>query len=188
MRDGKLIVICGWAVAGKDTIASAVSNKLGILWLDIDHVRRLNFGVPNPKPISEQEMKQDREEMKETYKLFYSSIAMNIAMGRPLIATATFSRANYWNDFFQSLAAAEVSPELHVIWCKPENDTNEEILRRLSLRQFGVNCWSSVTTLERYNEVKSRFQAPPGEYLALDTSPPNTIEHCANEAVQYILS
>ena len=186
--NSKLIVVCGWAVAGKDTIAAALSKRLDIHWLDIDQVRRLNFGEPNPDPTSEEEMKHDRREMKGAYSLFYTAITENIAMGNDLIVTATLSRTNYWKDFLQALASAGVSPELRVIWCKPENDSDEEILRRLAQRKFGVNCWSTVTTLRRYNEIKARFDPPQVEHLTLDTSPPNTIDGCTDKAAEYILS
>lgn len=188
MNLGKIVIVCGWALAGKDTIAAELSKRLDMPWLDIDQVRRLNFGAPNPLPVSVEEMDRDRLEMKGSYQLLYSSVGINAAMGRSLIATATFSRAAYWDSFFQSVAAAGASPKLRVIWCKPENDSDEEIAGRLARRQFGVNCWSPVNTLARYNEVKGRFQAPPIEHLMLDTSPPNTIESCVNLAAQYILS
>jgi predicted kinase len=188
MNDGELIVLCGWAVAGKDTLAAAIAKQLNIHWLDIDAVRVLNFGTPNPHPVSQQEMEKDRREMKGAYDLFYSSITANMAMGRRLIVTATFSRTSYWDNFLEILIAARLSPNLRVIWCKPENDSDEEIARRLASRQFGVNCWSSVNSLERYHEVKARFEIPPVEHLTLDTSPPNTVENCVDEAIKYILS
>lgn len=183
-----LAVFCGWAISGKGTVAELVSRKLGIHWIDVDAVRVLSFGPPNPHPnISEMAMNRDREEMKGAYDLLYAATEINLRAKRRLIITATFSRARYWDPITETLGR-HPETEPRIIWCKPENDSDDEIRHRLEGRKFGINSWSSVNSLERYHEVRSRFDPIQFPHLELDTSPPNTPEKCAEQAVAYILS
>ena len=183
-----LIIICGWAISGKGTVAKGVSDALKIHWIDIDEVRTLNFGPPNPNPnASEDTKKKDNEEMKGSYYLLYSAIEQVFEMERSLIVTATFSRIRYWKEILDAVNKHQ-NYDLKVVWCVPKNDSNEEISKRLAKRVFSVNSWSAVNSLDRYKEVKDRFKLPPIPYIEIDTSPPNTPEKCVEQAVTYILS
>ncbi|MBP6859522.1 MAG: AAA family ATPase [Candidatus Magasanikbacteria bacterium] len=181
-----IVVICGWPVSGKDTLASQISSELGIHWLDIDRIRALHFGLPNPFPdVSEAAMELDRVEMKGSYELLYAAVGIGLRVGKSLIITATFSRSSYWENFQRVLTGCP-SVNLRVIWCHPQNDTDQEIADRLSRRHFGVNSVSSVNSLARYHEVKSRYDTPVLPHLELDTSPPHTIEECVRQAIAYL--
>ncbi len=123
--------------------------------------------------------------MKGAYELLFASVGMNLRMPRSLIVTATFSRTSYWKNFFATFSCP--APHLKIIWCRPQNDSDEEIQRRLDGRQFGINCWSSVNSLERYHEVKNRYETIKLPHLELDTSPPHTVDESAEKALAYIL-
>jgi predicted kinase len=186
--ESTLVVVCGWPLSGKGTIARHLAKDPSMHWIDIDDVRVLNFGPPNPHPnISEEAMRRDKAEMKGSYELLYAAIGITLAMRRPLIVSATFSRAFYWEPVIAALAR---HPEgtLRILWCKPKGDTEGEIRRRLSKRHFGVNCWSSVNSVERYEEVKGRYEAPTLSLLQLDTSSPRHMKKCVEEARAYVLS
>lgn len=186
MKKPALIIICGWALSGKNTIAAGILNNLDIRWIDIDAIRILNFGTPDPHPdVSEEKMKRDQEEMKGSYELLYATIEKNLAMRNSLLITATFSRARYWDEILEILKQ-HPTVNYRVISCEPQNDDSEEISTRLQKRQFGVNCWSAVNSIERYREVKERYKSPPFPHLKLDTSPPNTIAECVRKAIAYI--
>lgn len=183
-----LIVVCGWPLSGKNTIAKHIAEALRVHWIDIDDIRILNFGPPDPHPnISEETMEQDRREMKGSYELLYAGVNIVLGMKRSLIITATFSRASYWEPLLAYLAQYPETA-LKVIWCRPLKDGDEEIARRLEGRIFGVNSWSSVNSMEHYAEVKNRFEIPPVTHLELDTSPPHSPNECAKQVIAYILS
>lgn len=180
----RLIIVCGWPLSGKTEIARLISQTLEIHWIDIDDIRLLNFGKPNPYPnASNYLMEIDKAEMGGAYELLNTSAKLNLQIGRQLIITATFSRKKYWKNLQQIGNPASMK----IIWCKPINDSIEEIKRRLSGRQFGINCWSTVNSIERYLEVKTRFENPPPPYLELNTSPPNSVEECVQKAMAYLL-
>ena len=102
-KEQTLIVICGWAMSGKSTIAKEISKTLGIHLIDIDDVRFLNFGRPNPHPdASEKEMERDKKEMIGSYELLCKAIDINLHMNRSLIITATFTRPIYWEIFLST--------------------------------------------------------------------------------------
>lgn len=151
-------------------------------WIDIDDIRFTCFGPPNPYPATEQELEKDRAEMLGSYRMLFAATTANLQMGRSLIISATFSRKSYWLELLASIPRHPIK----VIWCRPQNDTDEEISARLARRRFGENCWSSVNTLDRYKEVKGRFQAPTLPHLTLDTSPPNSVEDCVARAIEYL--
>lgn len=188
--NARLIVICGWALSGKSTIAAGIKGNLDFdtHWIDIDEIRFLNFGPPNPRPdTSEELMQRDRMEMKGSYELLYATIEKNLVMGKSVLVTATFSRARYWNEILEILKRC---PEVNVkvVSCEPQNDSKKETRNRINGRVFGKNTWSAVNSIKRYNEVKDRYESPPLPHLKLDSSPPNTIGKCVQEVIAYIQS
>ena len=98
--------------------------------------------------------------------------------------TATFSRKIGQEDIRDLIA--KHSPNLWIVWCLPTNDPKDEIERRLA-RGFGEGYCGAVNSYARYLEVKNRFEPIELPHLKIDTSPPNTPEMCAQEALTYIL-
>lgn len=182
-----LSVICGWPLCGKGTIARAVSERLRIRHLDIDeNIRRPIFGPPHPHPETSPElMKQDGQEMLASYKLLLLAADCFLEQRRSVILTATFSRMSY-----QEMLAATLGKHPHakarIIWCYPKNDSPEEVCRRLEKRRLEGSA-SSVNSMERYLEVKGRFEPIELLHLQIDTSPPNTEEACVRQALAYIV-
>lgn len=179
-----LIVICGWALTGKSAIAVGVTNSLGFHWIDIDNVRSLNLGRPNPNQKTPEEREIDKKEMLASYELLFQATSINLALGRSVIITATFSREVYWKMFNRLLLSSNTN--LKIISCEPQNDSEEEIRNRLNGRVFGQNTWSAVNSIELYREVKARYKSPELPHLKLDTS--QTIHECLEEALTYITS
>ena len=74
-----LIVVCGWPVSGKTTIAKILQEKLGVHCLDIDPLRREAFGMPHPHPDSSPElMAKDRQEMGGGYRMLKLATDTNL--------------------------------------------------------------------------------------------------------------
>lgn len=181
-----LVVICGWPVSGKDTIASLIQSQLGIHWVDIDKVRHLCIGLPYPHPDeSEELMEKDGLEMRRAYQLLLYNADLHLSDGRSLMITATFSRKS-GQDELATIMAKYPWATLKVVQCLPMNDSQEEIERRLA-RGFGGGYVGGVNSYNRYLKVKNRYDRIKLDHLEIDTSPPNTPEECAQEALRYIL-
>jgi len=182
-----LVVVCGWPLSGKGTIASKLSGKTGFPHLDIDENIRLPiFGRPHPRPNESDElMKRDVEEMAASYDLLLHATQIHIDLKRPLIVSASFSRRKGQDDLIR-LTERNPATKLRIIWCHPTDDTAEEIARRLARRSAQGAYSGSVTTPERYQEVKGRFEPITLPHLDLDTSSSAKIESCLDIALQYI--
>ena len=122
------------------------------------------------------------------YRIMLCAADENLKAGRSVIVTATFSRKIY-QQMVNDLLAKHTDAQLRAIWCLPKNDSDEEIERRLS-RGFGDGGYvGGVNSLARYNQTKDRYEAIElFPALQLDTSPPNTAESCAEQALGHILS
>lgn len=156
---------------------------------NIDEVRRLCVGLPHPHPDSSPELtKKDGQEMRMAYRIMLYAAGENLAAGRSIIVTATFSR-KMGQQMILDLLQKHPGVELRAVWCLPKNDSDKEIERRLK-RGFGESGYlGAVNSLVRYHEVKNRYE--PIELfpaLRLNTSSPNTIEDCVEEAIKYIAS
>ncbi len=199
LKHPTLIVVCGWPLSGKSSIAKILAERLGIHWVDIDAVRKLCVGIPYPHPDeSEELMAKDRLEMKTAYELLIHNADIHLGLlRRSVIITATFSREAgqedlarfYWREMSP---IAEHRARIKVVQCVPvftsPEDEREEIERRLS-RGFGEGGYvGGVNSWTRYLEVKNRYQKIFLPHLEIDTSHHRTVEECAEEATAYILS
>ena len=186
-----LMIVCGWPLAGKSTVAREVSENLGIRLLDIDRdIRVPMFGLPHPHPNTSDELtRRDQDEMRGSYELLWHAVEIYIRLNRHVIACCTLSRQIY-QDALASVCLRNPAAKLRIVQCRPQNDGQEEITRRLDSpdRKFGTNCFSSVNSHERYEEVKRRYATISLPHLELDTSPPNTLESCVRDALTYIHS
>jgi predicted kinase len=182
-----LIVICGWPLSGKGTVARGVSEALGIRHLDIDeNIRRPVFGLPHPHPeTSPAIMQQDVQEMLASYKLLLLAADCFLEQRRPLILTATFSRCIYL-EMLTRMMSKHPESRLKIVWCHPTNDSTDEVGRRLETRRH-ENSASSVNSIERYVEVKSRFEPIQWPHVRIETSPPASEKHSVHEALRYIV-
>jgi predicted kinase len=188
-RSPMLVVVCGWPLSGKTAIAERLSEVLAIPFVDIDkNIRRPMFGQPHPRPESEELKQIDREEMSACYEILLHIAEVCLRLHRRLIISATFSR-NAGIETIGSISRKYPEADIKVIWCRPKNDTEEEIERRLARRREETDQASSVTTMRRYAEVKERYEDIVGvPHLELDTSPPKTVTQSESEAIRYILA
>jgi predicted kinase len=182
-----LIVICGLPLSGKSTVARRLSPMLRIPHLDIDdNIRRPVFGLPHPHPeTSSALMQQDVQEMLASYKLLLLAADCFLEQHRSLILTATFSRRTY-REMLIATVCKHPQARLKVLWCYPTNDSIHELARRLEKRRHENNA-SSVNSIERYVEVKSRFEPLELPHLRIETSVPGTEEDMFRRAAEYVL-
>ena len=182
-----LIVICGWPFSGKTSLAERLRDKLGLHHIDIDEVRWLMVGKPHPHPNESPElMKRDGQEMGMAYRLLIAGASENLAAGRSLIITATFSRKIGQQNLVDRMAKHKQA-QLKIIQCIPAGSTNEEIVCRMANRSFGNGGYKgSVNSPERYFEVKDRYEKIELPHIEIKTWGANTIEEEIAEAIKYI--
>jgi len=193
------VVVCGWPLSGKSTLASRLAETLCTRHLDINlNVRAPIFGPP--KFESYEEFREtDRKEMIGSYEILLHAAEVLLHLRRSVIVSATFSRKKYQDDlysFFRRLTQFKII--LRIIWCLPTNDPEDEIMRRIESRRanedLAIACGHSrytdpVNSVERYLEVKSRYEALDATllpHLRIDTSAPQTIEDSLRAALTYI--
>jgi len=185
-----LIVVCGWPLSGKDTIARLLQKSLGnIQWRDMDDIRGLLSGLPEPYPEQSPELlNRDRETADMAYRQLFKYIDYKLWVNHSVIATLTLTRESTRKGL---LAVYEKHPKanLKIVRCAPKNDSREEIEKRLASRKFGVNYFGSTNSYERYLERKRSYEPMDNlPHIEIDTSPPHTPDESAEEALRYILS
>lgn len=149
----KLIVLRGLPASGKSTLAEKISKTLGIHWIDVDAVRLIATGMPNPHPKAEDgSLKRDGEEMDISYRMMLAMVDENLKAGRSIIMTATFSRAMA-HDQIQYLLTENPGTELNLIWCNPQGITNDELEKRFNREGY----LGTTNTVERFRELERDF-------------------------------
>ena len=110
-------------------------------------------------------------------------------VGRSLIITATFSR-KMGQQMLLDLMAKHQNAQLKVIQCIPQGDTSEEVARRIANRNFGHGKhMGAVNSVERYNEVKNRYDPIELLHLKMPTwGSGNTVEDELKIALDYIVT
>ncbi len=186
-NSSSLIVVCGHPVSGKTTLANLLAKELNFHLVDIDRVRKLAFGDPHPRPNESAElMARDRQEMLHSYRAMLDIAGACAEMNKSVIITATFSRQSY-RDSLKSLISAYPRVSLAIVQCMLSMPTieeeNAEVQRRLS-RPF--DSAGAVTTLERYWEVKNRFEPMNMDQLVINTAPPQTVRDSATKVFHFL--
>ena len=188
----RLIVVCGLPLTGKSTVAQGLSSQLGIHHVDIDaQVRFPLLGPPDPNPYRSPEAEAlSRKEMGECYDLLIHAARSNLALGRSVIITATFSSLRSRENLTRILQEYP-SVDLRIVVCGTdrENVERDEIERRLAARAFGKDYFGGCNSVEHYLADKKRYAPWTDDlpHLALDTFAPCTIYHCVIQAHVYIL-
>ncbi|OGY65337.1 MAG: hypothetical protein A3A16_02725 [Candidatus Harrisonbacteria bacterium RIFCSPLOWO2_01_FULL_44_18] len=179
-----LIVVCGWPVSGKSTIAENLSKELKIHWVDIDDIRRIIFGIPHPHPDQSPELRaRDNQEMSESYQLLMHVVDFHLTYNRSLIITATFSRKT-GQDALQNIYEKHPSVPVKIIQCKPTLLDDTAVEKRISSRGFGEKYIGGVNSLARYHEVKDRYEPIELPHIEIDTS--GDISQCVEAALKFI--
>ncbi|AOG23968.1 AAA family ATPase [Acidovorax sp. RAC01] len=181
-----LILFCGWAGAGKTTLARIVSNQLRMHYIDMDDLRQVSTGRPKPRPTTPDELEEEAVAMLANYGFMKNIVEWHLENSRPLVISGTFSKPAYW-DLFLPLFGRHISTRVRVVRCLPVNDDALAVSEILQTREReGYN--SSVNTVERYEEVKARFKEPPLEHLTVRTwGSLESAGECARKVLDYVV-
>lgn len=181
--------VCGLPLTGKSTIARALSERFGVVHLDIDETFRPGIiELPHPDPYSSEELTRViRAEMVACYDLLFFSIGARLGLGRSTIATATLSR-QLSQENLAKVVAEHPGTKLRIIWCRASNgsDTDGELECRLAARRHGASYFGGCTSVAHYRADQARYVPIALPHLAIDTFPPHTVEECVAAAVSYI--
>lgn len=179
-----LIVVCGWPVSGKSTIAERLSKELKIHWIDIDDIRRIIFGIPHPHPDQSPDLQvRDSQEMAESYRLLMRGVDLHLKYNRSLIITATFSRKT-GQDALRKTYEKYLAAQVKIIQCKPTPLDDAAVEKRINNRGFGEKYVGGVNSLARYHEVKNRYEPIELHHIEIDTS--GNVSQCVETALKFI--
>ena len=179
-----LTVFRGLPASGKSTIAELIAKALGIHLIDVDRARLVCVGKPHPRPEESADLrKKDGQEMGAAYATMLFMADRNLKMGRDVILTATFSRTEGKGQI-EKLLADNPGTKLKIIWCNPRDITQAEVELRLNRPDY----LGATTTLSRWEELRTAYQAIDLPMLDLNTAPPHTVDECVKLALNYIAS
>ena len=171
LKDPTLIFVCGWPMSGKTTLAEAIRDSFeGLHHIDIDEVRALMIGMPDPhSDLSEEARRRDGQEMGGAYRFVNDCIDWHLSQSRSILATATLSRRG-GQEALHSIYTRYPGVRVRIIQCIPLGDTAEKVADVMSRRSFGVDGYKGgVNSPRRYFEVKDRYDKIVLPHLKIDT-------------------
>jgi len=182
-----LIVLCGWPVSGKSTLAKRIAEFFGIRHIDIDDtIRTPILGKPAPNDGTSPEVnKHDIQEMSASYDILFATIDAFLKRGFSLVATATLSSKKWGQDRLWALCEQHQQAKARIIWCKPEL-TDEELAARMTER--AKHYTGATSDPKRVRELQGRYEPIVIPHLELNTAPPNTVEESLAQALDYIFA
>ncbi len=184
-----IIIICGWPLSGKTTIAKELQIKTGYHAIDIDEIAHICIGSPQPNWEDTVEgQKKNVNRMRMAYELLHQVLRVHLdfsELNNSLIISATYSSQISWKYLLKTVEPYN-SIRLKVIWLSPSEDKKETIAELLSQRksQYSGGC----TSINEYFSVKERFTKPPIPFVQIDTWPINNVQFVTKTAMNYIFN
>lgn len=195
--DQTLVVIAGLPLSGKTTLGYRLTPILNMHYCDSDELRQSAFGVLTQEEYQkrwenpEQATMLTQEDMKLSYMLLHATIDISLRAHRSLIVSATYSRKST-QEFLKKIVN-ETNAKLRMLLCKLQNETREEIERRLRRDDKSEFVYGTKTLVD-YETNKSRFESPdttgifsPSEILTVDTSSAETVVLAMDRIMEFIL-
>ncbi len=158
-----IVAVTGHPGVGKSTLGRELARLTNLKHLDIDEQARDLEPVLGEPPVANWFVNSMR--MMSKYALIHSRAADSLALGDPVLLTATYSHETYVHalrtvlgDTYRRFAKLEETP-LRIF----ELDAPEEslALRIAERRRAGSN--SDVLTLEHVMELRRRYIPIPGD-------------------------
>lgn len=186
-----LIFVCGWPMSGKTELAQHLSLQLGIHYVDIDDLRWMLFGQPNPHPDASPILRaRDRQEMSASYRILFDVIDWHLSASRSILVTAPLSLKVGGQTEVERLWRKYPNTLLRVVQCLPENDTPEAVACMMAKRSFGTTGGykGAVNSSQRYFEVKDRYQPIELPHIKVQTwGSTQSIEDGVQMVIEYVL-
>ena len=171
----KVIFIAGGAASGKSYFAKALSDKEGLVTLDLDD--RLQELIANdPKHVQGIGMELFLEEIREfRYNDLVARAVVEVKAGRSVALVAPFTThirdLDLWQRYIEPLTQIGVTPTLYWIYISPELQIERLIERG---EQRDLEKIASPATLGEY--VARKAPAPPAvPFIQIDGSKPFTV-------------
>ncbi|MFP3949637.1 MAG: AAA family ATPase [Candidatus Micrarchaeia archaeon] len=151
-----LILVCGLPGAGKSTLARALSEKIGAVYLSSDIIRKKML---NDRTYSENEKYR-------VYERMVGEAELILASGKTVVCDATFYKGGTRGEM--RAAARRTGSEIYIVKCVLDEN---EVERRMEERERGGNS-ESEADFRIYLKVKNLFEGIDEEHLEVDTSLP----------------
>jgi predicted kinase len=162
--DTCLIVFSGVPLTGKSKLAREMKKRTGIDYLDVDEIRH---EVISSSPFTRLPEEEEKEKMKIAYGVMYERAREILKIGKPIILSATHSRAAFHYHFIN------IAKDLHVpLYVFKIVTPRDMIEKRLIKRQKNLYEKSNIRTIEHYDEVAQRFEDFEGEKTIIDSTNP----------------
>jgi len=189
-----LAIIAGPPLSGKTTLGRCLEEITGIHYCDSDDLRAIAFGVPTHEEYKERwknpefAAKLISQDMMLAYRLLHEAVNLSLETQRSLIISATYSRKPS-QQFLKEIAKRHKA-RLRLIVCQIQNETREEIERRMH-RDDDSNFVYGLRTWEDYQTKRPEYEWPnktgvfsPSEIIVVDTS--QAIEAYQNLVADFI--
>ncbi len=177
----KVVVFFGLSGTGKSFLAKKLLEKMPVVYLASDIIRKKLAGLdPEKHYYAEFEKGIYTPEMTEqTYKKMVELAKEEVSYGRDVVLDATFREGRYRRLLEEELK--EVRAEVYWIWCTAEDNViKERIHRRTAETTHSDALW------EIYLAQKKRFEEPVDKknLLVLNTS--DSVENLMGQILKFL--
>jgi hypothetical protein len=172
LAEPKIIALCGLPGAGKSTVAALLHDRLGMLWLRSDVIRKeLGLG----EPAGGVDLYGDAMTQR-TYDVLLKRAKAAVVDRRAVVLDATFGHR------IQRQRIAELARRLSVPFKLLECICPEHVLRQRLSHRTVVPDAASDATIRQLQEIRKHFdpvdEFTPEAHLRIDTSAPtDALEH-----------
>lgn len=190
-----LIVIAGPPVSGKSTLGRLLSSELNLHYCDSDELRAVAFGVPNREEYFARWKNLENaralilKDMTLMYRLLHEAVLLTLEEGRSMILSATYASKSS-QEFLKGIIHTH-TPRFRFILCDTDTCSEEEIKRRLSVREEENEYVLGSVLWEDYQAVMRRYERPDTtgvfsskDILVLNTS--MSLEKCVSTCIKFI--
>jgi adenylate kinase family enzyme len=162
----RLILVLGPQLSGKTKIALEISKKTGLPYWGIDKVMLMKFGfLSGPRDwISPQDKERCDQQMTEGYDWLFELLDLTLRCHQSIVIEMPHLGPR--EDYLKNLIK-ETQADLKAIWCFMSDDSDREIVKRISERSKRPDV--APIRLEDYKIIKKKIEQPNVPLLKLDT-------------------
>lgn len=171
----QIIALVGLPLSGKTTLAKELTRQTNARAINVDDVRAELF--PDFDPQASRDKELDDRQMKQAHIETQKRVKELITCGEPAIYPGVFSSEVSQQALYN--LAEELKAPLTLVYL----ETNDKDIKERIIERQTQGTFSSVTTIQEYNDVKNGYESPLHKTITINTS-----DYSIEEAAQGIVN